>query len=1244
MRNGFLLYILFCRFICRFGWINYFYLILNHEKAINNRNECNYNLKLIYSQLNDLMCSIFFNRWFHQRKSILLLFFLVSLYPSLPAQEKPVLKQQISLDGVDEVISSSRQNMFLVHSKNGYTLIDQASKIQLGTLPLNIGNYAIPGRGKMYLWGDSTFIVSTGTALLMADVIGGYWDTLCNMVKFPELIINFIPLPWDENILLIATKTYPVTKNGTVNFFNINNRNEAEYDDSKNCRLLLFDIRSRQLLASKMSAYAITAFSNTTSDHSLLAGTFDGDIINIDSQLNTILVVHAFDFAVHSLVQQQSYIVAVPHIAPKYIGGSGGGSLFCFNILTGKKKIITLPKEQPVVRNSYGINPASSNGIIRLLCYPQQNCLLVNYGFTRLLKIALPSLDTISYGVKANAVNFYCFNKDSTQLLAVTAEYPGIFTLSGDLSMYDLDRQKFQTSFNKPALQLEYSGLIKIFDARGNYHFVGHQKRDYFNDDTLLIYSSNKTTPTLFICHGGKFVVNENDGSLLLTSFGHGWYGMMHLENLSKDKYLFNLSARKLTPDSLHPEIFTLQFSSNKFTEQEIPYGVSSITTLANNNKVITGYYPKKENTFSWIRVMNKDDKLIFSVPDFVSDSHSDFCKVSPSGKCMGYTYPKKGHDILEVRDINTGKLIFMRSFPSSKALAWFTFDKNKEVLWYSQHNVKADLSTEIFKVNLDSSLIKEIFCFEAPGFLSFEIDMEHDLIASENYDELFLHRLSNRILLWQLKPSTTFFKIHQQPNGFAFASDYDFHVLTKEMNYLYFTSFTGFSPVEIANDKLYKGDKEAINNLAFVLHRKGYSPSDYDMYFNRPDSIGWMSGSTDTAYNWLVNKAVEKRMRYQPVVNLDTLLSNSPRFSITNKNSLPDIVNASKVQLQLVAQSVSGRPIAGIHAMVNGVPVYGSKGMPFEGSHTQINIQINVPLVNGKNNIQVFAFDSGGFISSSENVSVVAAYNAPIPVLHFIGIGIDKFANSNYNLQYSTKDIRDLCLKLEEKYGANIHIDTLFNENVTITNIRALKEKLMQSKENDKIIISYSGHGLLSTSFDYYLSTYDVNFKKPEDLGLPYEVLENLLDSIPARKKLLLIDACHSGEVDKEDAMTLHRKADSLGLSQPRGSALLVDYTEQRVGLKNSFELMQSLFVNVGRSTGATIISAAAGNQFALERGDLRNGVFTYCILEAMENYPSLKVSELKKIVGERVEELTNGMQRPTSRNETIAADWEVW
>lgn len=73
-------------------------------------------------------------------------------------------------------------------------------------------------------------------------------------------------------------------------------------------------------------------------------------------------------------------------------------------------------------------------------------------------------------------------------------------------------------------------------------------------------------------------------------------------------------------------------------------------------------------------------------------------------------------------------------------------------------------------------------------------------------------------------------------------------------------------------------------------------------------------------------------------------------------------------------------------------------------------------------------------------------------------------------------------------------------------------------------------------------------------------------------------------------------------------------------------------------------ICSDAAGTQFAFERGDLENGVFTYCILELMKKEADVKVSSLKEYVNKRVSELTKGMQVPTARTETIASDWRVW
>jgi hypothetical protein len=219
-------------------------------------------------------------------------------------------------------------------------------------------------------------------------------------------------------------------------------------------------------------------------------------------------------------------------------------------------------------------------------------------------------------------------------------------------------------------------------------------------------------------------------------------------------------------------------------------------------------------------------------------------------------------------------------------------------------------------------------------------------------------------------------------------------------------------------------------------------------------------------------------------------------------------------------------------------------------------------------------------------------------------------------------------------------------NEDVKVANITHLKSVLEQTNVNDKVIISYSGHGLLNKTFDYYLSTATIDFKRPEKNGLPYKALEKLLDSIPARQKLLFIDACHSGEVDKEAIQNmkviLGDTTNNLAQGSKSGIELLVD--ESTVGLKNSFELMQELFVDVGRGTGTNIISAAAGTQVAYEKGDLKNGVFTYCILQMLKDNPNCTVQQLKEFVSTEVERLTDGLQKPTSRNEVVGFDWKVW
>jgi uncharacterized caspase-like protein len=226
-----------------------------------------------------------------------------------------------------------------------------------------------------------------------------------------------------------------------------------------------------------------------------------------------------------------------------------------------------------------------------------------------------------------------------------------------------------------------------------------------------------------------------------------------------------------------------------------------------------------------------------------------------------------------------------------------------------------------------------------------------------------------------------------------------------------------------------------------------------------------------------------------------------------------------------------------------------------------------------------------------------------------------------------------------------------LTNKQVTKENILKLKEKLIKTDVNDKVIISLSGHGLLSKDLDFYYATYNIDFNKPEKNGLLYEDLEGLLDGIPARNKLLMVDACHSGEVDKSENLEFSDTILPKDVSGTAAKGTKMIANKNSVGLENSFELMQELFNDVSKGNGSVVISAAGGKEYALEGDKWNNGVFTYCVLKGLSNGATdknsdgkISVTELKNYVSSEVQVLTNGKQKPTSRKENLENDWIVW
>lgn len=535
-------------------------------------------------------------------------------------------------------------------------------------------------------------------------------------------------------------------------------------------------------------------------------------------------------------------------------------------------------------------------------------------------------------------------------------------------------------------------------------------------------------------------------------------------------------------------------------------------------------------------------------------------------------------------------------------------------------------------------------------GFVSF-------IKFSENSNYILTAEVNGKVILWETASYKMLNSINIGPENNIMNVNFDSGIITVstgamislynifKQSLLYsFASLKNDDYIFLLPDNYYSATAGASPFLSWKKSGRLYGFQQWDLQYNRPDKVLQAVGCPDSGLINAYKKAYNKRMAK---LNIDTSSFNG-EYSVPNVN----LVNSETLNAEQVVKEVnlniqvtdSTTPLKYFNIWVNGNPLYGMRGINIRNrSIKYFDTTITINLSEGSNMIETSALNIKG--RESYKLPLYIKYIPPIsPVAktYFIGIGINNFADNKYNLQWSVKDIRGLAIGLKEKVHDFILVDTLFNERVTAKNIQSLKIKLRQTTENDKVIVAYSGHGLLSDSLDYYLSTYNVNFKKPEQEGLPYDALENLLDSIPARNKLMLIDACHSGEVDKEE-MLKYKLVNDQSKGEGKGT-IVINLDSAKIGMKNSFELMQELFVNVGRSTGATIISAAGGTQFARESGDLKNGVFTYSILEYMKDHPSATVTELKNYVNKRVPELTKGLQQPTSRTENKVVDWSVW
>jgi len=475
----------------------------------------------------------------------------------------------------------------------------------------------------------------------------------------------------------------------------------------------------------------------------------------------------------------------------------------------------------------------------------------------------------------------------------------------------------------------------------------------------------------------------------------------------------------------------------------------------------------------------------------------------------------------------------------------------------------------------------------------------------------------------------------------------------TEGMLHLYKLILTdSFRYVAINKNGYYHSTRNMAQGLYYItkdLERISFAQ--LDVKYNRPDKVLESGNPTDTALVAAYRRAYYTRLERLEIDS--TLFRNNyiaPKAFLVDKEKIKDTLRTTdKLKLHIICKGNSSTIFDRFNIWVNEVPVFGSKGIGLKPRKlTEFDTTIVITLSVGENQIE----------TSIRNINGVESYRSPITVIYapaqpeninvyFVGIGTDRYLDTTRNLHYCVKDVRDILAKFKEKYKDNLKVDTLFNKSVTVERVKAIRQKLYQGNVNDIVIVYYCGHGKVGKGPDYFLSTYNMDFENPEHTGLHYYELENLLDSIKPRRKLMFIDACNSGELDKNELKEIGKRMEEMK-NEKNGVTVasrgIVPAKENKLGSKRSIELMKELFIDVGRNTGATIISAASGVQPAFEDTKYKNGLFTYCILELLNKKTGVTVAELKKYVSERVYELSNKLQQPTTRGETQYVNWELW
>jgi WD40 repeat protein len=285
------------------------------------------------------------------------------------------------------------------------------------------------------------------------------------------------------------------------------------------------------------------------------------------------------------------------------------------------------------------------------------------------------------------------------------------------------------------------------------------------------------------------------------------------------------------------------------------------------------------------------------------------------------------------------------------------------------------------------------------------------------------------------------------------------------------------------------------------------------------------------------------------------------------------------------------------------------------------------------ENLVEVTAANAAGYLRSRGSAAVIRARGdraLPEPTLWIIAAGVSDYSGDALDLRFAELDALDFARALE------IGGRTLFDDRVEVlllstqstagtlapsrANLEAALVEARAARPEDVVVVYLAGHGVThgGAEGDYYFLTQEARSGDLDDpavratSAISSLELTELINAIPARKQLLILDTCASGRVVER----------------------LVDRRDVPSSQKRALERMKD-------RAGLFVLAGSAADAVSYETSRYGQGLLTYSLLqgirgEALREEQFVDVAMLLNHAADRVPDLARGIggiQRPEVR-----------